>query len=170
MVFSHCVPIIIVLYIKKEKVELKINICKVANRRRNMRKSLYAIIMSFVIGLFFLIPVTIYARSDQDATIVSPIEQPHACKNVSRVKHSFIVKLKDEVSSMLSKMKSIITGKGGSFEGNKECGSFEGKSVFGTIKVEYRSISYNEIEITIDDKPLVMPYSTIESEIKKYLI
>jgi hypothetical protein len=150
-------------------VELKVNICKIANRRRrNMKRSLYAIIMFFVIGLF-LIPVTIYAQSDQDATIVSPIEQSHACKSDSRIKHSFIVKLKDEVSSILSKMKSIITGKGGSFEGNKEYGSFEGKSVFGTIKVEYRSISYNEIEITIDDKPLVMPYITIESEIRKYL-
>ena len=145
------------------------NICKIANRRRrNMRKSLYAIIMSFVIGLF-LIPVTIYAQSDQDETIVSPVEQPHACKSVSQVKHSFIVKLKDEVSSILSKMKSIITGKGGSFEGNKECGSFEGKLLLGTIKCEYRSISANEIEITIDDKPLIMPYSKIESEIKKYL-
>ena len=133
-----------------------------------MKRSLYAIIMSLVIG-FFLIPLTIYAQSDQETTIVSPIEQPHACKSVSRAKHSFIVKLKDEVSSILSKMKSIITGKGGSFEGNKECGSFEGESVLGTIKGEYRSISVNEIEITIDDKPLVMPYSWIESEIKKYL-
>ena len=133
-----------------------------------MKRSLYAIIMSFVIGLF-LIPVTIYAQADQNATIVSPIEQPHAYKRVSGGKYSFIVKLKDEVSSILSKMKSIIMGKGGSFQGNKEHGSFEGKSVLGTIKGEYRSISDNEIEITIDDKPLVMSYSTIETEIKKYL-
>ena len=133
-----------------------------------MNKSLYAIIMSFVIGLF-LMPVTIYAQSDQDATIVAPIEQPHACKSVSPVKHSFIVKLKDEASSILRKMKSIITGKGGSFEGNKECGSFEGESVLGTIKGEYRSISVNEIEITIDDKPFDMSYSLIESVIKEYL-
>lgn len=126
-----------------------------------MKRSLYAIIMSFVIGLFLLIPLTIYAQPDQDATIVTPI--------ASQDKHSFIVKLKDEVTSILSKMKSIITGKGGSFEGNKECGSFEGKSVLGTIKGEYRRVSDNEIEITIDDKPLVMSYSMIETEIKKYL-
>jgi hypothetical protein len=134
-----------------------------------MKRSLYAIIMSFVIGLF-LIPVTIYAQSDRDATIVSPPEQPQACQSASRVKHSFIVKLKDEVSSILGKMKAMITGKGGSFEGNKECGSFEGKSVFGTIKCEYHSISANEVEITIDDKPFVMSNRMIESEIKKYLI
>ena len=134
-----------------------------------MKRSLYAIIMSIVIGLF-LMPVTIYAQSDQEATIASPVEQPHACKSGLPVKHSFIVKLKDEVSTILNKMKSVITGKGGSFEGNKECGSFEGKLLLGTIKCEYRSISADEIEIIIDDKPFIMPYSRIESEIKKYLI
>ena len=133
-----------------------------------MEGPFYAIMMFLVIGLF-LIPETIYAQFDQAAVMISSIGQPHACKNGSRVKHSFIVKLKDEVSSILIKMKSIITGKGGSFEGNKECGFFEGKSVLGTIKGQYRSISDNEIEITINDKPLVMSYSKIESEIKKYL-
>jgi hypothetical protein len=133
-----------------------------------MERSFYVIIMSIVIGSFS-IPVTIYAQSDQDTTIVSPIEQSLACKSASPVRHSFIVKLKDEISSILSKIKSKITGKGGSFEGNMECGSFEGKLVLGTIKGEYRSISDNEIEITIKDKPFVIPYSTIESEIKKYL-
>ena len=133
-----------------------------------MKRSLYAIIMSFVIGLF-LMPVTIHAQSDQDA-IVSQTEQPQACKSAPRVKHSFIVRLKDEVSSILGKMRAMITGKGGSFEGGKECGSFEGKSALGTIKGEYRSISDNEIEIIIDDKPLAVSYSTIESEIRKYLI
>ncbi len=133
-----------------------------------MKRSSYAIIMSFVSGVF-LIPVTISAQSDQNATIVSPIEQAQACKSDSQVKHSFIVKLKDEASSILGKIKSAITGKGGSFEGSKECGFFEGKSALGTIKGEYRSISYNEIEITISDKPLLVSYSMIESEIKKYL-
>lgn len=83
-----------------------------------MKRSFHAIIMSFVIGLL-LIPVTIYAQSDQDATIVSPIERLHASKSVLGVEHSFIVKVKDEISSILSKIKSLITGKGGSFEGNK---------------------------------------------------
>jgi hypothetical protein len=138
-----------------------------------MKRTLYVIIMCFAFGLF-LIPVTIYAQSDQDSrivspTIVSPIEQPHTCKGASRVKHSFIVKLKDKVASVLHKMKSLITGKGGRLEGNKENGSFEGTTILGTIKGEYRSISDNEIEIIIDDKPFLVSYSTIESEIKKYL-
>ena len=134
-----------------------------------MKRPLYAIIMSFVIGVF-LMSATVYAQSCQDAAIAPPARQPLACKSTPRVKHSFIVRLKDEASLILGKMKSVITGKGGSFEGSKECGSFEGKSALGTIKGEYRSISDNEIEIIIDEKPLVVSYSTIESEIKKYLI
>jgi len=39
----------------------------------------------------------------------------------------------------------------------------------GTIKVKYRSISNNEVEIIIEDKPFIIPSQTIESEIKKYL-
>jgi hypothetical protein len=133
-----------------------------------MKRTLYVIIMCFAIGLF-LIPMTVYAQSVQDSMIASPIEIPHTCEGASRAKHSFIVKLKDEITSVLSKMKSLITGKGGSFEGDKENGSFEGKTILGTIKGEYRSISDNEVEITIDDKPFLVSYSTIESEIKKYL-
>ncbi len=133
-----------------------------------LKKFSTALIVSFVIGLSFA-PLTIYAQPDQDASIVTPAEQPHACKSASQVKHSFIVKLKEGVASLLNKMKSIITGKGGSFEGDKECGCFEGKSALGTIKGEYRSISDDEIEITINDKPFFLPYSTIEAAIKKYL-
>ena len=50
-----------------------------------------------------------------------------------------------------------------------ECGYFDGKSVLGTIKVKYRSISDNKIEIIIEDKPFIIPSQTIESAIKKYL-
>jgi hypothetical protein len=133
-----------------------------------MKRLLSVIITCFVVGLFFR-PTPIYAESDQDATVFSPIAQPHACRGTAPVKHSFIIKLKDEVSSVLRKMKSIITGKGGSLQGNKEAGSFEGKTILGTIKGEYRCVSDDEIEITIDEKPFLVSYSTIESEIKKYL-
>jgi hypothetical protein len=133
-----------------------------------MKRSLNAILMSFVIGLL-LMPAAIYAQSDQDAAKASPIEHPHVCKSGPQDRHSFIVRLKDEAALILCRMKSAITGKGGSFEGDKECGSFEGKSALGTIKGEYRSISDKEIEITIDDKPFIVSYSRIELEIKKYL-
>ena len=125
--------------------------------------------MTIVIWLFF-IPAVIHAQPDQVTTKPPTLEQPCVCEGTPTTKHSFIVKLKNEISSILNKIKSIITGRGGKFEGNTECGSFDGKSVLGTIKLKYRSISDNEIEIIIEDKPFIIPSQAIESAIKKYLI
>jgi hypothetical protein len=82
--------------------------------------------------------------------------------------HSFSVQLNDEISSVLEKIESHITGNGGSFQGNAERGSFDGESLLGLIKGEYCCLSDNEIKITIKHKPFLVPYSVIESEIKKY--
>ena len=133
-----------------------------------MKRSLQIKTLTIVIGLF-LIPAVIHAQPDQVTTKTPALEQPCVCEGTSLTKHFFIVKLKNEISSILMKVKSIITGQGGRFEGNTECGFFDGKSVLGTIKVKYRSISNNEIEIIIEDKPFIVPSQTIESEIKKYL-
>jgi hypothetical protein len=133
-----------------------------------MNSSLQIKTMTIVIGLF-LIPAVIHAQPDQVTTKPPALEQLCICEDTSLTKHSFIVKLKNEISSILNKVKSIITGQGGRFEGNTECGFFDGKSVLGTIKVKYRSISDNEIEIIIEDKPFIIPSQTIESAIKKYL-
>jgi hypothetical protein len=124
--------------------------------------------MTIVIGLF-LIPAVIHAQPDQVTTKPPALERPCVCEGTSLNKHSFSVKLKHEISSILMKVKSIITGQGEKFEGNTECGFFDGKSVLGTIKVKYHSLSNNEIEIIIEDKPFIIPSQTIESEIKKYL-
>jgi hypothetical protein len=123
-----------------------------------MNRSLQIITLPIVLVLF-LIPAVIQAQPDQTC----------GCGKTSITKHSFIVKLTHEISSILKKTKSIITGQGGRFEGNTECGSFDGKSLLGTIKVKYRSLSNNEVEIIIEDKPFIIPAQTIESEIKKYL-
>ena len=134
-----------------------------------MNRSLQIKTLPIVIVLF-LVPSGIYAQVDQVTTKTPALEQLCICENTSPLtKHSFIVKLTHEISSILKKVKSIITGQGGSFEGNTECGSFDGKSLMGTIKVKYRSISNNEVEIIIEDKPFIIPSQTIESEIKKYL-
>ncbi|MCG2721774.1 MAG: hypothetical protein L6290_07140 [Thermodesulfovibrionales bacterium] len=133
-----------------------------------MKRSLHIKTMAIVIGLF-VIPAVIYAQPDQVATKTPVLEQPCVCESTSLTKYSFIVKLKNEISSILKKVKSIITQQGGKFEGNTECGFFDGKSVLGIIKVKYRSISHNEIEIIIEDKPFIIPCQTIEAKIKKYL-
>ena len=82
--------------------------------------------------------------------------------------HTFVVKISDEAASVITKVESEITGSGGTFLGNAEKGSFSGKSVLGMIRVEYCCIAECEISITIKDKPFLVPYSAIESEIRSY--
>lgn len=122
-----------------------------------------------LVSVLISVPALIHAQPDQISAIIPLLQQPCVCEDTSLTKHSFIVKLTSELSSILNRVKSFITGKGGKFEGNTECGSFDGKSVLGTIKVKYRSISDDEIEIIIEDKPFLIPSQTIESAIKNYL-
>jgi hypothetical protein len=82
--------------------------------------------------------------------------------------HSFTVIVTDTLAERLKNTASEITGSGGSFEGNMETGTFRGNSFLGPITGEYCRISECEIKFTITDKPLIVPYSMIESEIKKY--
>jgi hypothetical protein len=82
--------------------------------------------------------------------------------------HSFTIKATDEISELLRRVEAEITGSGGSFSGNLKCGSFNGISLLGAIRGEYRCISKNEINITITNKPFIVPYGKIETEIKKY--
>jgi hypothetical protein len=84
--------------------------------------------------------------------------------------HTFTVTLTDEISSVLARVRTSITGNGGRFEGNMEHGSFDGKSVLGLIKGEYRRLAGDEIEIKITHKPFIVPFSRIESEIKQYFV
>ena len=127
-------------------------------------------INSVVIVLWlFIAPAVIHAQPDQVPSETPALEQPCVCERASIEKYSFIVKLKNEVSSILRTLKSVITKQGGKFEGNSECGFFDSKSVLGTIKVKYRSISRNEVEIIIEDKPFLIPSQTIEARIKQYL-
>jgi hypothetical protein len=124
-------------------------------------------IVTIVMGLL-LIPAVIQAQSDQVTTDNPTIGYPEGCEDISINKHSFIVKLHDVISSILEKVKAEITDSGGRFEGNEKCGCFQGQSFLGMIKGGYRSISDTEIEITIERKPFILPYRTIESKIKKH--
>ena len=134
-----------------------------------MKRSLHITTVTIIVGLL-LIPAVIHAQSDRPATNNPTREYLQGFKDTFAGKYSFIVKIHDEISSILEKVKSKITGNGGRFEGNTKCGCFQGKSVLGLIKGEYRSISETEVEITIKDKPFIIPYKTIEAKIKEHFI
>jgi hypothetical protein len=133
-----------------------------------MGRSLHITIVAIVMGLL-LTPAVIRAQSGQDSTNNATIEHPPTCEGAMTAKHSFNVRLHNQISSIIEKIRSEITGNGGRFEGDTKCGCFHGKSVLGMIKGEYRSISDTEVEITIEDKLFIIPYGIIESRIKEYL-
>jgi hypothetical protein len=137
-------------------------------------KTLFHIGIFPIIAGLIMMPSVIYAESAPSTPEPTQIEQQINCREIicrgtSGVKHSFFVKVKDGISSIIEKVKSKITGNGGKFEGNLEHGVFGGRSAFGTIKGEYITISDNEIEIVITDKPFIVPYKTIEYRVREYL-
>jgi len=83
--------------------------------------------------------------------------------------HSFTIKCDDEISSVLKAVEAEIAKHGGTFGGTAEKGFFEGDSFLGLIKGEYSCVSGTGITITITAKPLLVPHSLIEYEIRKCL-
>jgi hypothetical protein len=132
-------------------------------------KTLFHIRIPLIIAGLILMPPVIYAESATSALEPTQIEQQTNYRGTSGAKHSFFVKVKDGISSIIEKVKSKITGHGGKFEGDSEHGFFGGRSAFGTIKGEYISISDNELEIIITDKPFIVPYKMIEYRVREYL-
>ena len=82
--------------------------------------------------------------------------------------HCFTIKVSDTIATVLKNVESTLASSGGSLDGSTECGSFSGSTPLGRIKGEYHCLSLDEIKVTITDKPFLLPYGTIESEIRKY--
>ena len=70
---------------------------------------------------------------------------------------------------ILNKAKSAVDSQGGNFEGDTQGGSFD-LSVFGnTIKGSY-TVSGQNLQITVDEKPFLIPCSTIEGFLKNKIV
>jgi|WetSurSiteA1Bulk_404760.scaffolds.fasta_scaffold148255_1 hypothetical protein len=82
--------------------------------------------------------------------------------------HCFTIRVCDEIAAVLRQVESTLASSGGSLDGSTESGSFSGSTPLGRIKGEYHCLSLDEIKVTILDKPFLLPYGTIESEIRKY--
>jgi hypothetical protein len=58
----------------------------------------------------------------------------------------------------------------GTYEGNPESGSFQGKSVLGSFVGSYRSPAGSKVlEIELTQKPWLVPISLFEYEVRKIL-
>lgn len=68
---------------------------------------------------------------------------------------------------VLNRAKTAVEGQGGTFSGDEISGNFEVK-VMGTIRGSY-SVLGNELDISIDSKPMFVGCGMIESFLKSKL-
>ena len=68
---------------------------------------------------------------------------------------------------IFNKAKAAVEKQGGSFNGDASTGTFS-INVFGTISGSY-SVSGNQLDIVIEDKPMMIPCGAIENVLKSQL-
>lgn len=82
-------------------------------------------------------------------------------------KCNFSISFSGSAEQIYQKAKSAVEKQGGSFTGDINSGSFR-INVFGTISGSYR-VAGNQLEIDIDDKPLMIPCAAIENALKSQI-
>lgn len=79
---------------------------------------------------------------------------------------NFNIPISGSAQQVLNRARTAVQGQGGNFTGDETSGNFN-VSVFGsTIKGSYTVVG-NELNITITDKPFLVPCKTIEGYLKK---
>jgi hypothetical protein len=81
---------------------------------------------------------------------------------------SFKFNIDSNPAEIINKVKTKIENEGGSFTGDDSEGKFNLPTPVGAIEGNY-SVSDNELKIDITKKPMMLPCSMIESELKKRL-
>jgi len=82
-------------------------------------------------------------------------------------KCNFTIPFSSSAEAILSRAKAAIEKQGGSFSGDTGGGSFS-INVFGNISGSY-TVSGNELNIAIEDKPIMIPCAAIESALKNQI-
>jgi hypothetical protein len=66
------------------------------------------------------------------------------------------------ISRAVQTVRSGIEGKGGTFSGNEQQGNFNASGIAGQYRVA------DMVNVTITEKPFIIPNSLIEREVKNY--
>jgi hypothetical protein len=76
---------------------------------------------------------------------------------------TFSIKATKNPSTLVSQAKKVAKENDATFRGDAESGSFAGKGVKGSYKIEGGTV-----KITITDKPTLASWSTVESKVKEF--
>ncbi|MFL5742188.1 MAG: hypothetical protein ACJ75B_18335 [Flavisolibacter sp.] len=82
-------------------------------------------------------------------------------------KCNFSIPFSGTAQEVYSKAKAAVEKQGGNFNGDSNSGNFS-INVFGTISGSY-SVSGQSLEISIEDKPMMIPCSAIENVLKSQI-
>lgn len=82
-------------------------------------------------------------------------------------KCNFSIDFSGSADSIFQKAKGAVEKQGGSFSGDASNGNFS-ISMFGTIIGSYR-VNGQKLEIDIEEKPMMIPCSAIESALKSQI-
>ena len=82
-------------------------------------------------------------------------------------KCNFSIPFSGSAQQVYSKAKHAVEKQGGSFDGNAESGNFS-INVFGMISGSY-TFSENQLNVVIEDKPMMIPCSAIETVLKNQI-
>jgi hypothetical protein len=82
-------------------------------------------------------------------------------------KCNFSIPFSGSPDEIFNKAKTAVEKQGGRFAGDGNSGNFS-INVFGTISGSY-TVSGNQLDIVIEDKPLMIPCSAIENVLKNQI-
>ena len=82
-------------------------------------------------------------------------------------KCNFSIPFSGSAGEVYNRARAAVEKQGGSFTGDSSSGSFS-INVFGTISGSYK-VSGQQLEIEIEDKPMMIPCSAIENVLKSQI-
>lgn len=82
-------------------------------------------------------------------------------------KCNFSIAFSGSAQDVFSKAKAAVERQGGTFSGDAAGGSFS-INIFGSISGSY-TVSGNQLNIVIEDKPIMIPCSAIENGLKSQI-
>jgi len=87
---------------------------------------------------------------------------PRAGRRTRGAGFNFNIERPGDITQTIQTVRSAIEGSGGTFTGNERQGNFQAKGITGQYRVA------DLVNVTITDKPFVIPNSLIEKEVKSY--
>jgi hypothetical protein len=76
---------------------------------------------------------------------------------------TFNIAFTGDAAALLNRARAIAVSNGAQISGDSSRGSFSGKGIIGNY-----SVSGNTVSVTISDKPALIPWGIVESQLRSF--